>query len=112
LVLRGIPRGVQDVPGDGAVRDAVVRRVAPPHGAGGGGPPVRDADARAPEKKSEGLTLDRAVRLLRSVLTEPELTVAAAIALVDYHARRNKVAKASHDKAWHAKHEGVKYLLL
>ena len=54
----------QELPGDGAVRDAVVRRVAPPHGAGGGGAPVRDADARAPEKKSEGLTLDRAVRLL------------------------------------------------
>jgi hypothetical protein len=52
------------------------------------------------------------VRLLRSALTEPELTVEAAIALVDYHVRRNKVAKASHDKAWHAKHEGVKYLLL
>jgi hypothetical protein len=86
--------------------------VAPPHGAGGGGPPVRHADARALEKKSEGLTLDRAVRLLRSALTEPEQTVEAAIALVDYHVRRNKVAKASHDKAWHAKHEGVKYLLL
>ena len=36
----------------------------------------------------------------------------AAIALVDYHARRNKAAKAAHDKAWHAKHEGVKFLLL
>jgi hypothetical protein len=52
------------------------------------------------------------VRLLRSALTEPELTVEAAIALVGYHVGRNKVAKASHDKAWHAKHEGVKYLLL
>jgi hypothetical protein len=52
------------------------------------------------------------VRLLRSALAEPELTVEAAIALVDYHARRNKVAKASHDKAWHAKHKGIKFLLL
>ena len=52
------------------------------------------------------------MRLLRSALTEPGLTVEAAIALVDYHVRRNKVAKASHDKARHAKHEGVKYLLL
>ena len=61
---RGILRGLQELPGDVAVRDAVVRRLAPPHGVGGGGAPVRDADARAPEKKSAGLTLDRAVRLL------------------------------------------------
>jgi hypothetical protein len=52
------------------------------------------------------------VRLLRSALAESELTVEVAIALVDYHARRNKVAKVSHDKTWHAKHKGVKYLLL
>jgi hypothetical protein len=52
------------------------------------------------------------VRLLRSALAEPELTVERAIALVEYHDRRNKIAKASHDKTWHAKHEGVKYLLL
>ena len=50
--------------------------------------------------------------MLRSALAKPELTVEAAIAPVDYHTRRNKVAKASHDKAWHAKHEGVKFLLL
>ena len=36
----------------------------------------------------------------------------AAIRLVEYHVRRNKIAKASHDKAWHAKHEDVKFLLL
>ena len=59
-----------------------------------------------------GLTLDRAVRLLRSALAEPELSVEKAIALMDYYEGRNKVAKASHDKAWHARHEGVKYLLL
>jgi hypothetical protein len=52
------------------------------------------------------------VRLLRSALAKPELTVEAAISLVDYHSRRNEVAKGSHDKAWHAKHKGVKFLLL
>lgn len=52
------------------------------------------------------------MRLLRSALAERELPSEVAIALVDYHARRNKIAKASHDKAWHAKHEGVKFLLL
>jgi hypothetical protein len=45
-------------------------------------------------------------------LAEPELTVEMAIALVEYHEERNRVAKASHEKAWHARHEGVKYLLL
>ena len=63
-------------------------------------------------QKSKGLTLDRAVRLLRSALAETTLTVEVAIALMDYHEERNKVAKASHDKAWHTRHEGVKYLLL
>jgi hypothetical protein len=59
-----------------------------------------------------GLTLDRAVRLLRSALAERELPLGAAIRLVEYHIGRNKTAKASHDKAWLAKHEDVKYLLL
>jgi hypothetical protein len=49
---------------------------------------------------------------LRSALAAPELTVEMAIALVEYHEGRNRVAKASHEKAWHARHEGVKYLLL
>jgi hypothetical protein len=52
------------------------------------------------------------VRLLRSALAERELPLEIAIALVDYHARRNEGAKSSHDKAWHSKHEGVKFVLL
>jgi hypothetical protein len=52
------------------------------------------------------------VRLLRSALARRELPLEMAIRLVDYHIRRNQIAKASHDKAWHAKHEGVKFLLL
>jgi len=67
---------------------------------------------RVVEKKSEGRTLDRAVRLLRSALAERALPLETAIALVDYHARRNKIAKTSHDKAWYARHKGVKFLLL
>jgi signal transduction histidine kinase len=65
-----------------------------------------------PEKESKGLTLDRAVRLLRSALAETALTVEEAIALMEYREERNRIARASHDKAWHARHEGVKYLLL
>jgi hypothetical protein len=52
------------------------------------------------------------VRLLRSALAARELPLERAIALVEYHARRNKIAKVSHDKTWYAKHEGVKFLLL
>jgi hypothetical protein len=59
-----------------------------------------------------GLTLDRTVRLLEAALEEPELKLARAVFLVDYHAGRNKVAKASHDKTWKKKHKRVKYLRL
>ena len=58
------------------------------------------------EKKSPELTLDRTVRLLEAALEEPELRLPRAIALVDYHVRRNKVARKSHDKTWQAKHRG------
>ena len=52
------------------------------------------------------------MRLLEAAWAEPGLRLGRAIALVDYHVRRNKVAKASHGKTWLAKHEGVKFLLL
>ncbi len=52
------------------------------------------------------------MRLLGAARAEPWLRLGRAIALVDYHVRRNKAAKASHDKFWLAKHEGVKFLLL
>jgi hypothetical protein len=35
-----------------------------------------------------------------------------AIALVEYHIRRNAIAKASHDRTRLANHKGVKFLLL
>jgi hypothetical protein len=59
-----------------------------------------------------GLTLDRTVRLLEAALEEPELRLARAVALVEYHIRRNRVAKTSHDKTWKEKHKGVDYLRL
>ncbi len=58
------------------------------------------------------LTLDRTVRLLAAALEEPGLRLPRATALVDYHVRRNEAAKESHDKAWRAKHRGVKFLRL
>jgi hypothetical protein len=58
------------------------------------------------------LTLDRTVRLLEAALEEPELKLPRAVFLVDYHVRRNRAAKTSHDKTWKEKHKGVKYLRL
>ena len=49
---------------------------------------------------------------MRSALVERELSLETAIALVDYHARRNKMTKISHDKAWYARHKDIKFLLL
>ena len=58
------------------------------------------------------LTLDRTVRLLEAALDEPRLRLARAIALVDYHVRRNETARRSHAKTWQAKHRSVKFLRL
>ena len=52
------------------------------------------------------------MRLLEAALEEPKLRLPRAVALVDYHIRRNRVAKASHDKTWKEKHKGVNYLRL
>jgi len=56
--------------------------------------------------------VDRTVRLLEAALEEPELKLERAMALVDYHLRRNEVARRSHAKMWRARHRGVKYLRL
>ena len=58
------------------------------------------------------MTLDRTVRLLAAALEEPELRLSRATALVDYHVRRNEVARKSHAKTWRARHPGVKFLRL
>jgi hypothetical protein len=58
------------------------------------------------------LTLDRTVRLLQAALEEPELRLPRATALVEYHVRRNEVARKSHAKTWRAKHRAVKFLRL
>ena len=58
------------------------------------------------------LTLDRTIRLLEAALEEPELKLERATALVNYHVRRNEVARRSHAKTWRLKHRGVKFLRL
>ena len=52
------------------------------------------------------------MRLLEAALEEPELRLPRATALVDYHVRRNEVARKSHTKTWRARHPGVKFLRL
>jgi hypothetical protein len=56
--------------------------------------------------------LDRTVRLLEAAFEEPKLRLPRATALVDYHVRRNEVARKSHAKTWRARHRGVKFLRL
>ena len=46
-------------------------------------------------QKAPELTLDRTVRLLQAALEEPEMRLPRATALVDYHVRRNEVARKS-----------------
>lgn len=53
-----------------------------------------------------------AVRLLRSALPQSQLTEADAIAIVEYHLRRNETARVSHRKAWLKKHKTAKFKLL
>jgi hypothetical protein len=58
------------------------------------------------------LTLDRTVRLLAEAIEIPGLSLKAAIRLVEYHIRRNEIARKSHTKTWMAKHGKPNYLLL
>jgi SRSO17 transposase len=55
------------------------------------------------QKKTPELTLDRVVRLLWSAIGVPQLSIEAAIELVDYHINRNRIARNSHMKSWMAK---------
>lgn len=67
----------------------------------------RDAQRDVPE-----LTLDMALRMLRSAFARPTLSEQEAIDLIDYHLDRNHVAHASHRKTWLAKHKQLAKKLL
>jgi hypothetical protein len=49
---------------------------------------------------------------MEAALGEPELRLTRAAALVEYHMRRNEVARRSPAKTWRARHRGVKFLRL
>jgi len=58
------------------------------------------------------LSLDRTVRLLQRAIEIPGLSLGLALLLVEYHIRRNQVARRSHTKTWWARHKKVKLLPL
>jgi SRSO17 transposase len=64
------------------------------------------------KKKTHDLSLDMALRLLRSALPQPDLGEAEAIAIIEYHLQRNGIARESHTKAWHKRHKKIKYKML
>jgi SRSO17 transposase len=59
------------------------------------------------KKKAVGLTLDMAVRLLKAALPRPALSLEAALTIVEYHLRRNEIARRSHAKRWKKRNKGV-----
>ena len=63
----------------------------------------RDLKKEVPE-----LTLDMALRLLRSAFARSRLDSDEAIHLVEYHLERNRVAHESHRKSWLQKHKRIK----
>jgi SRSO17 transposase len=63
----------------------------------------RDLKKAVPE-----LTLDMALRLLRSAFARSKLDMNEAIHLVEYHLERNHVAHESHRKSWLQKHKRIK----
>jgi hypothetical protein len=63
----------------------------------------REMKRAAPE-----LTLDMALRLLRSAFARAKLSEEEAIGLVEYHLRRNHTARESHRKSWLRKHRRIK----
>ena len=58
------------------------------------------------------LTLDMAMRVLRSAFARPTLSEQEAIDLIDYYRERNDAAHESHRKTWLAKHKRLAEKLL
>lgn len=60
------------------------------------------------KKAAPELTLDMTVRMLQSAFSRAELTEDSAVAILDYHLRRNRKARESHRKSWLRKHKRKK----
>jgi len=55
--------------------------------------------------KTPELTLPMAVRVLQAGFSQPTLSEESAMAILDYHLRRNRAARRSHRKSWLRKHD-------
>lgn len=64
------------------------------------------------KKKTSELTLDLALRVLRTALWRPSLTVQDAFEIIEYHLRRNRIARLSHRKTWFENHKNVRFKVL
>lgn len=72
-------------------------------------PPIEPANVpRDTAGEPLRITLPAAIRLMRSALERPTLSLDDAIHLTEYHLRRNQIARNSHRKTWLRKHKGVK----
>jgi len=63
-------------------------------------------------KEIPALSLDRTVRLLIAALKLPHLNEDHAVRLVEYHVRRNEIARKSHEQTWIDRRPNVKLLPL
>lgn len=52
------------------------------------------------------------MRLLPRAIEVPGLSLSIALFLVDYHIRRNEVARRSYTKTWMARHKDIKLVPL
>jgi hypothetical protein len=52
------------------------------------------------------------VRLLKSALPRPTLTVAEALTIMEYYLKRNRIAKKSHYLRWNERHKKVQFKVL
>lgn len=58
------------------------------------------------------MTLDLALRVLQAALPRPTFTAADALTIIEYHLKRNRIAKQSHCKTWRRKHKKLEFKLL
>jgi hypothetical protein len=59
--------------------------------------------------KTPELTLDMAMRILQAALPRPVRNQDDAITIIEYHRKRNRIAKQSHHKTWRRKHKTIRY---
>lgn len=67
----------------------------------------REAKTEIPE-----LTLDMAFQIVQAALERPTLGPEASLKIIEYHLKRNRVARKSHRKKWKRKHKNLKFKML